>query len=146
ANRATFHERLNLAFAASKRGANAFAVMYVDLDHFKTINDTLGHAVGDELLTEVARRLRSATRNVDLVARLGGDEFAVLQMEINEPEDAGPLAMHSLQSISRPVLLSGNGVVVTASIGICPWSSDSSDADGMLKQADLALYRAKDEG
>jgi diguanylate cyclase (GGDEF)-like protein/PAS domain S-box-containing protein len=146
ANRVTFNERLNLAFAASRRGANPFAVMYMDLDHFKTINDTLGHGVGDELLKEVANRLRKVTRNTDLVARLGGDEFAVLQMEISEPANAGTLAQNILQAINRPMQIEGNELRVTSSLGICPYSEDSVDPDNMLIQADLALYRAKDEG
>lgn len=146
ANRATFNERLHDAFAAAKRRGSLFAVMYLDLDHFKDINDTLGHPVGDELLKAVATRLQQCTRESDLVARLGGDEYAVLQMDISEPANAGILAHHIQQFMSRPFQLSGNDLRVTTSIGICPFSEDSSSPEQMLTQADLALYRAKEEG
>lgn len=146
ANRATFNERLQQAFAATRRGAKPFAVFYMDLDRFKTINDTLGHAIGDELLKETARRLRQSTRETDLVARLGGDEFAVLQMDISEASNAGTLAQNIQKILNRPMLLEGNELRVSSSIGICPWSADIKDADSMLVQADLALYRAKEDG
>ncbi len=146
ANRATFNERLQQAFAAARRGANGFAVFYLDLDHFKTINDTLGHAMGDELLKEAAKRFTGATRDIDLVARLGGDEFAILQTEVNEPANAGTLAQHILQTIRKPFVFEGNELRVTSSIGICPYSPDAKNPETMLSQADLALYRAKEEG
>jgi diguanylate cyclase (GGDEF)-like protein/PAS domain S-box-containing protein len=146
ANRATFLERLRQVFAATTRGAKPFAILYVDLDRFKPVNDTLGHAAGDELLREVSERLVGCTRETDLVARLGGDEFAVLQAEITEPASASVLAARIQQSLARPYLLSGNSVQISASIGICPHSPNSSGPDAMLAQADLALYRAKEEG
>ena len=146
ANRATFIERLGQAFAASKRGASPFAVLYLDLDHFKNINDTLGHPVGDLLLREVALRLKGATREADLVARLGGDEFAILQTDMGEPANAGALAAKIQASLGRPFALGGNEMHIGASIGICPFSAASAGPDAMLAQADLALYRAKDEG
>ncbi len=146
ANRNTFNERLKLAFAATRRGGAPFAVFYMDLDRFKSINDTLGHAVGDELLKEVASRLRRATRDTDLVARLGGDEFAVLQMDIREAANAGDLARTIQQEMARPLHIDGNELHVSCSIGICPWSSKDKDPESMLVQADLALYRAKEDG
>ena len=146
ANRATFTERLRQTFAATKRGAKPFAILFMDLDHFKNINDTLGHPAGDQLLKEVSARLQDSTRDTDLVARLGGDEFAILQTEISEPENAGTLAQTLLKSITQPYTLGDNEVHVTTSIGICPFTSGSTDPDNMLSQADLALYRAKDEG
>lgn len=146
ANRATFNERLAQAFAATRRGAKPFAVFYMDLDRFKTTNDTLGHPIGDELLKETAKRLRQSTRETDLVARLGGDEFAVLQMDISEPSNAGTLAQNIQSILGRPMMLEGNELRVSSSIGICPWSPDIKDADSMLVQADLALYRAKEDG
>ncbi|QIB64843.1 bifunctional diguanylate cyclase/phosphodiesterase [Kineobactrum salinum] len=146
ANRATFTERLRQAYAATKRGAKPFAILFMDLDHFKTINDTLGHPAGDQLLREVSARLQDCTRDTDLVARLGGDEFAILQTEINEPENAGTLAQSLLKSIIRPYTLGDSEVHVTTSIGICPFTQGSTGPDSMLSQADLALYRAKDEG
>jgi diguanylate cyclase (GGDEF)-like protein/PAS domain S-box-containing protein len=146
ANRATFIERIRNAFSATQRGASPFAILYLDLDHFKTINDTLGHATGDMLLREVADRLRSCTRENDVVARLGGDEFAILQTDMREPANAGALAATIQTALARPYELDGNDLHVTTSIGICPYDVGSTGPDAMLAQADLALYRSKDEG
>jgi len=147
ANRSTFTERIHQAFAAAQRGATPFAIHYLDLDHFKPVNDTLGHPVGDLLLREVAGRLRNCTRETDLVARLGGDEFAVLQGDMGEPANAGVLAAKIQRELALPYLLNGNEVRISASIGICPYVAGSSaSADAMVVQADLALYRSKDEG
>lgn len=146
ANRATFTERLHQAFAAARRGAASFAILYLDLDHFKPVNDTLGHPVGDLLLREVAQRLKACTRAFDVVARLGGDEFAVLQGEVSEPANAGALASKIQKELALPYLLNGNDVHVSASIGICPYAAESVSPDAMVVQADLALYRSKDEG
>ena len=146
ANRTTFTERLRQAFAAAKRGALPFAIFYIDIDHFKQVNDTLGHPIGDLLLCEVAERLRSCTRESDLVARLGGDEFAVLLGEMGELANAETLAATLQSVLAAPYVLDGNTVRSSVSIGICPYDEDSSSADAMLMQADLALYRSKDEG
>jgi diguanylate cyclase (GGDEF)-like protein/PAS domain S-box-containing protein len=146
ANRATFTERLRQSYAATRRGAGAFAILYIDLDHFKDVNDTLGHPVGDMLLCEVAERLRALTRETDLVARLGGDEFAVLQTEMGDPANAGELADKIQKSLAQTYFLDGNDVHVSASIGVCPYVAGSTGPDSMLAQADLALYRSKDEG
>jgi diguanylate cyclase (GGDEF)-like protein/PAS domain S-box-containing protein len=146
ANRATFLERLRQASAATARGAKPFAILYLDLDHFKPVNDTFGHAAGDQVLREVAQRLVNCTRDTDLVARFGGDEFAVLQAEIVEPASAGVLAAKIQRSLALPYLLNSNPVRISVSIGICPHSSNSSGPDAMLAQADLALYRSKEEG
>src|SRR5690606_5257160 len=126
--------------------ATPFAVFYMDLDRFKTINDTLGHAVGDELLKETARRLGKVTRETDLVARLGGDEFAILQMDISEAANAGALARNIQQELGKPIVIEGNELRVSCSIGICPWGPQHKDPESMLVQADLALYRAKEDG
>lgn len=146
ANRRTFIEQLERQFAAAGRGGAGFAIMYIDLDHFKTINDTLGHHVGDELLCEAARRLRACARETDVVARLGGDEFAVLQTAVKDAASAGTLAGAIRESMSRPFRVNGNELRITTSIGICPWEPDSEGPDAMLAQADLALYRSKEEG
>lgn len=146
ANRATFIERLRQAFAAARRGATPFAIMYLDLDHFKQINDTLGHATGDALLREVAERLKGCARETDVIARLGGDEFAVLQTDMNEPANAGTLAAGMMAALTRPYQLEGNELHMTASIGICPYATSSASPEAMLSQADLALYRSKEEG
>jgi diguanylate cyclase (GGDEF)-like protein/PAS domain S-box-containing protein len=145
ANRATFVERLSQAFAAAQRGATPFAILYLDLDKFKPVNDTFGHPVGDLLLQEVARRLRNCIRQSDLVARLGGDEFAVLQGEVSEPANAGVLAQTIQAALALPYLLNGNEVHISVSIGICAYGRGTPHADAMLVQADLALYRSKGE-
>jgi diguanylate cyclase (GGDEF)-like protein/PAS domain S-box-containing protein len=146
ANRATLLERLSQTYAATQRGASAFAVLYLDIDHFKAVNDTLGHAVGDLLLQEVSARIKNCTRAIDVVARLGGDEFAVLQLEMGEPAGAGALAEKIRAALAAPYLLNGNEVRVSASIGICPYVPGSTGPDAMLAQADLALYRSKEAG
>jgi diguanylate cyclase (GGDEF)-like protein len=145
-NRGTFIERLRQAFAATRRGGSRFAILYIDLDHFKPVNDTLGHQAGDTLLREVADRLKSCSRETDIVARLGGDEFAILQTDMHEPANAGALAAAVQSEVARPYLIEGSEVHVTASIGVCPFTKDSAGPDEMLAQADLALYRSKDEG
>ena len=146
ANRVTFIERLHQMFAGARRGAGSFAVLYLDLDHFKDVNDTLGHPLGDRLLIQAAERLTACARENDLVARLGGDEFAVLQADTGSPADAGELANRIVHSLGLPYMLDNNEVRISASIGICPYAASSAGPDNMLSQADLALYRAKDQG
>jgi diguanylate cyclase (GGDEF)-like protein len=147
ANRVTFIERLRQAFSASRRGTSPFAILYVDLDHFKDVNDTLGHPVGDLLLREVADRLKSCTRESDVISRLGGDEFAVLQLDIADAASAGALAAKLQKSLALPYSIAGNEInLITASIGVCPYTPQSGGPDAMLAQADLALYRSKEEG
>jgi diguanylate cyclase (GGDEF)-like protein/PAS domain S-box-containing protein len=146
ANRGTFIERLHHAFGSAQRGAVPFAILYLDLDHFKPVNDTLGHPAGDLLLKEVGQRLLHCTRASDLVARLGGDEFAVLQAEMGEPVNAGSLAAKLQAALAAPYLVNGNEARISVSIGICPYVPDCTGPDTMLAQADLALYRSKDEG
>ena len=147
ANRATFIDRLRQAFAAARRGAHCFAILYIDLDHFKNVNDTLGHGIGDLLLQEVSNRLRINTRESDVIARLGGDEFAVIQTEMAEPTIAASLAAKLQKALAMPYDLAGNEItVVSASIGVCPYTAASAGPDAMLAQADLALYRSKEEG
>jgi diguanylate cyclase (GGDEF)-like protein/PAS domain S-box-containing protein len=146
ANRATFTERLGQSFAAAHRGAPPFAILYLDLDKFKPVNDSFGHPIGDMLLRQVAQRLKSCTRSTDLVARLGGDEFAVLQGEITDPASAGALAAKIQTALAQPFVLDGNEVQISVSIGISPYFPGNASPDAMLVQADLALYRSKDEG
>ncbi len=146
ANRATFIDRLRQSFAAAKRGANPFAVLYLDLDRFKDINDTLGHFAGDLLLKAVAERLNGCTRETDLVARLGGDEFAIIQTELIDVSNASVLASKILDVLGAPYPLGETEMNISASIGISPYMSETEGSDEMLAQADLALYRAKEEG
>jgi diguanylate cyclase (GGDEF)-like protein/PAS domain S-box-containing protein len=146
ANRAAFIERLQLALARARRGASLFAVHYLDLDHFKDVNDTLGHPVGDALLQEVADRLRSCVRETDLVARFGGDEFAVLQDDITDVGNMEVLATKIGDSLAAPYSIDGNQMHTTASIGVAPYCADVATPEGMMMKADLALYRAKAGG
>jgi diguanylate cyclase (GGDEF)-like protein/PAS domain S-box-containing protein len=145
-NRAAFLERLNLEFARARRGGNQFAVHYLDLDHFKDVNDTLGHPVGDALLRAVAERLIGCVRETDMVARFGGDEFAVLQADIADTGNVEVLAAKIGEAISALYVIDGNQVHTTASIGIVPYGSDVAGVDVMMMKADLALYRAKNDG
>src|ERR1700722_16692957 len=146
ANRSTFNERLWQAFAAAQRGALGFAILYLDLDKFKPVNDTFGHPVGDALLQQVAERLKCCTRESDVVARLGGDEFAILQGEMREAANAGVMAAKIQAALARPFSVNGNEINISVSIGISPYIPGNAGADTMLVQADLALYRSKDEG
>ncbi|QAY87906.1 EAL domain-containing protein [Pseudomonas arsenicoxydans] len=146
ANRATLIERLHQAFAAARRGATPFAMFYLDLDHFKRINDTLGHPVGDLLLQEVSRRIKACVRENDVVARLGGDEFAILQLDVSDPTHSAALAAKVRDALVLPYLLASNDVRVSVSIGISSYSPLITSADGLLSQADMALYRSKEKG
>ena len=145
-NRRTFDERIGVAFSAARRGASRFAVLYLDVDRFKDINDTLGHQKGDLLLKEVAARLKAIMRETDLVARFGGDEFAVLETGVAAAEDAGSLAAKINASLAAPYRIEGNDVRITVSIGIALYAEDIARADTIVSRADLALYRAKEQG
>jgi len=145
-NRPAFVERLHEAFASCRRGASAFAIIYLDLDRFKDVNDMLGHAIGDRLLQAVATRLKSGVRVSDIAARFGGDEFAVLQTGLRDPADAGVLAAKLLKSLAAPYRIDGNEIQLTVSAGISFYDPEISDPEALLTQADLALYRAKDDG
>jgi len=144
-NRMMFRERLDEQLAWVHRGAR-LAVLYLDLDHFKTINDTLGHPVGDELLVTVAGRLRSCVRDTDLVARLGGDEFAIIQTGIEQPTDVTTLIARIQEAVRQPFDFGGQHVVSDTSIGVAMAPEDGDEADRLLKNADLALYAAKANG
>lgn len=128
------------------KGGKSFAVMFLDLDRFKIINDTLGHSVGDGLLKNVAERLRSCIREGDIVARLGGDEFAVVQMSDRQPNEATVLAKRICEEMAKPFDLGENRVVIGTSVGIAIAPLDGENTEILLKNADLALYRAKNDG
>jgi diguanylate cyclase (GGDEF)-like protein/PAS domain S-box-containing protein len=146
-NRAAFLERLGLEFARARRSGAQFAVLYLDLDHFKDVNDTLGHPMGDLLLRAVAERLKHSVRETDMVARFGGDEFAVLQADIGGDSAAiEALADKVRNAIGRPYTLGDNQVTTSVSIGVVPYRSDIAGTDAIMMKADLALYRAKNEG
>jgi diguanylate cyclase (GGDEF)-like protein len=146
ANRATFVEQVERSLAMRQRGGGPFAVLYLDLDHFKDVNDTLGHPIGDALLCRVAERLKAITRESDLAARFGGDEFAILQTNLSNETAVGMLAQRVLTALSHPYTINGHVIRITTSIGIAFHDDTEADVQSLLQNADLALYRAKDEG
>lgn len=145
-NRAFFRMQLRKSMALAARGHYSFALFYFDLDEFKRINDTLGHDAGDQLLLEVANRLKFRLRAEDTIARLGGDEFAVLLSGINDREKATEVANTIQETLNKPIKLVNDEVIVSASIGITLAPEDSSEEDQLLKHADLAMYEAKAKG
>jgi len=140
-NRLYFRERIEQALGRAER----LAILFVDLDRFKTVNDTLGHPVGDALLCAVTKRLQMAVRGTDTVARLGGDEFAIVQFGA-KPTDATELAVRIIEALSEPFEILGNQVVIGASIGIAIAPTDGKEPDQLLRNSDMALYRAKSSG
>ena len=146
ANRTLLEERLTQALAAAERGGGRLAVLCLDLNRFKPVNDTLGHAAGDELLRQTARRLHALARASDIVARVGGDEFVVVQTLISQPGDAAALAERIMVEIALPYDLDGRAVSIDTSIGIAIFPHDGGTVEALLKNADTALYRAKEAG
>jgi diguanylate cyclase (GGDEF)-like protein/PAS domain S-box-containing protein len=145
-NRRLFVEALDQAIGRAKRNGQLFAVLYLDLDGFKDVNDTLGHPTGDALLQAVAARLQANVRSVDTIARFGGDEFAAIQIEIHEASDAAALAKKLVAVLSKPFEIGANTIHTGTSIGIAVYGPDSPDAVALLAHADIALYRAKADG
>jgi len=145
-NRKLFTDRLTQSLSRARRSGKPLAVMFVDLDHFKSINDTLGHEAGDELLLEMAIRLRANVRDDDTVARLGGDEFTIILAELRQPEDAVNVAEKIIKAVQQPLTIAGTSIEVSASIGIALFPNDGSDAESLLRNADSAMYRAKESG
>ena len=145
-NRVLFQERLRQALAHAKRSKWMLGLLFLDLDKFKDINDTLGHHVGDLLLKAVAKRLGRCVRETDTVARLGGDEFAVILTNLDDAEGASRVAESIISSIADPFGLDDHEVLTSTSIGITLYPSDATDADQLLKNADLAMFRSKAEG
>jgi len=157
-NRAHFREQLARALDQARRQEQPLAVLFIDLDNFKRVNDTLGHATGDLLLTEVAKRLLVNLRTTDAIAhgrayrerevlaRLGGDEFTVFLCDLRQPGDAGIVAQRLLHALAEPIAFGGHEVTISASIGIASYPQDGGTADELLKAADMAMYFAKREG
>jgi diguanylate cyclase (GGDEF)-like protein/PAS domain S-box-containing protein len=145
-NRLLFIDRLRVALARARRRAGSVCIMFLDLDHFKLINDSLGHASGDRLLQGVAERLRSCVREDDTVSRLGGDEFTILLPDVARGEDAAKIAQKTLDAVAAPLVVDGQDLLVTTSIGIALYPSDGETDDALLKNADSAMYRAKELG
>ena len=144
-NRAMFHDRLVLALEQCGSGLR-FAVHCLDLDHFKAVNDTLGHPIGDALLQRVAARLTNAVREGDTVARLGGDEFAIIQLDIDGAQDAASLAQRVIDQINQPYEINGHQIIIGTSVGVVVTPCDGMSVEVLPCNADLALYRAKAEG
>ncbi|NJK75568.1 MAG: DUF2294 family protein [Microcoleus sp. SU_5_6] len=146
ANRSLFNEKLSLAVANARQNAEMLAVIFLDLDRFKNVNDTLGHAVGDELLQSVARRLSNCLRTDDTIARWGGDKFTLLLYNIESAEDAKKICQRILFSLSSPFEFDGRELNMKASLGVSLAPYDGEDAETLLKNADAAMYRAKQQG
>jgi diguanylate cyclase (GGDEF)-like protein len=145
-NRAMFNHLLNASIRVGRRYERKFALMFIDLDRFKEINDTLGHAAGDALLVEVSNRLRSCLRDSDVVARLGGDEFVVILSDVTENHRVAKVAGNVVAALGKPLLLSDRECGVTASIGIALFPADGEDEETLTKHADIAMYTVKEEG
>jgi len=145
-NRVLFHDRLGQALVRAVRHRNAVGLLFLDLDNFKLVNDSLGHQIGDKLLTEAGARLRNCVRAQDTVARLGGDEFVVILELLAGEEDALPVAKAIAHQFGRPFMLDGREVVVTASIGIAISDAGQEHAESLLRNADIAMYQAKSDG
>jgi diguanylate cyclase (GGDEF)-like protein len=144
-NRAAFRDDMDQALKRTRRG-QMIAAMCLDLDHFKNVNDTLGHLIGDKLLCMVSGRLKETVRETDTIARLGGDEFAVLQVGLDRPEAASSLAQRIITAINQPYEIEGHQVNVSTSVGIAIGPNDGSTTEQLLRNADMALYRAKSDG
>jgi len=145
-NRALFYDRLRQTLALAKRNSWTVGVMLADLDHFKRVNDTLGHAAGDKLLLQAAERLAKAVRASDTVARLGGDEFAVVLNNLSAPEDAAVVAHKIIAAFQAPFQVEGHSLPATLSIGAALYPNDSTDQETLLNNADAAMYRSKEAG
>jgi len=145
-NRTLLAERLGEALTTAMSRGDMLAVLYLDLDHFKGVNDTLGHSVGDELLRAIAERLKGCVNDTATVARLGGDEFAIIQTNLESPSEAAMLARLICDAIKAPYDLRGHVVIADTSIGIAIAPNDGEHVDELLKNADMALYGAKADG
>ena len=145
-NRVLLLDRLSLALVAARRKHSMLAILFLDLDHFKHINDSMGHHVGDLLLKEVARRLVKCVRGVDTVSRQGGDEFVIILADIGGIEQAAHVAASVLQAVTQPCLVAGHELHVSTSVGVSVFPSDGDDIDTLVKNADIAMYHAKERG
>jgi diguanylate cyclase (GGDEF)-like protein len=145
-NRLLFADRLSNQLAHAERTGRAVAVMFLDLDHFKVINDSLGHNVGDHLLKEVSQRLRGCLREVDTLARMGGDEFTVILGDIGDTNDPGLVATRLLEELAQPFMIDGRQLFVTGSIGISVYPDNGTTVESLVRNADAAMYRAKERG
>jgi len=146
ATRLLLQDRLDVALESARRHGTGLAVLMVDLDRFKEINDTFGHQAGDEVLRVTAARVLQIVRKADTVARLGGDEFVVLLAELTDPQAAERIAEKIVEALTVPIPFAGRAVPVTVSVGVCLAATEELDADVLLRNADAALYHAKASG
>jgi diguanylate cyclase (GGDEF)-like protein len=145
-NRALLHQRAEHALAVSRRSGRLLALLFIDLDRFKDINDSRGHAVGDEVLREVATRLSGCLREVDTIARQGGDEFVVLLEEIERTEEVEQITARMREVLANRLAIEGHEIYVTCSIGVALYPRDGEAVSTLIRRADLAMYRAKELG
>ena len=145
-NRHGLDQRLQQAIAAARREMQALALVFIDLDRFKLVNDTIGHHSGDQVLTEVGRRLRDCVRNADIIARLGGDEFVLVLTGLDDPLDTLQVTRKLQATLSAPYQVGGRSLHLTPSMGVSLFPTDAQDADGLLREADTAMYHAKESG
>jgi len=145
-NRQLFYDRIGQAIVRAKRDGSGFAILFIDLDRFKDINDSLGHSFGDKLLQAAACRIKGVVRETDTVSRLGGDEFTILLSETGSEHDVAAIASNLVQSSEIPLDVDGRKIYLTASVGIARYPNDGRDVDMLVKNADVAMYRAKREG
>jgi len=145
-NRTLLHERVSQAIIRARRSGDKVAALFIDLDRFKDVNDTLGHRIGDQLLREMARRLKEVIRESDLLVRLSGDEFMVILEQFSEPDAPAIVAVKLLEEMRTATIIEGNEIYVAGSIGISLFPDDADDVDTLLKNADMAMYRAKESG
>jgi diguanylate cyclase (GGDEF)-like protein len=145
-NRRLFRDRLDQSVKMAHRTGDSLALLFLDLDRFKEVNDTLGHDIGDKLLTEAAERINLCVREMDTVARMGGDEFTVILSHITDPVYAGKIAASIIQKLTEPFNIDGEKLNVSASIGITIYPADGNISETLLKNADIAMYAAKNSG
>ena len=145
-NRVVFFDRLGQAMSHARRESHPVALLFIDIDNFKIVNDTMGHAVGDKLLIQTGRRLQQSVRSEDTVARLGGDEFAIILPRVHEPEHASLIAQKALTALAQPLTIEGRQVSIAGSIGVAISSADGMDPQTLVKNADRAMFRAKESG
>jgi diguanylate cyclase (GGDEF)-like protein len=145
-NRPFFYEKLELAIADAKKNNKSFAILFLDLDKFKLVNDSLGHDTGDELLLAVAERLRQEVSHNDLACRLGGDEFLVLVSDIQSPQAAADVAQKVCDTLAQPIKIKNQELSITTSIGISLYPEDGADEKTLIQKADMAMYDTKKLG
>jgi diguanylate cyclase (GGDEF)-like protein/PAS domain S-box-containing protein len=145
-NRVLFYKKLNQAISYASKNNKTFAMMYLDLDHFKEVNDNLGHDIGDKLLVEVVKRLRTCVRSSDMVARIGGDEFIILLENLKDIQRLGELAGNICMNLAQPFIINDHEIMVSTSVGIGIYPQDGRDAAQLIKNTDVAMYNAKIKG